>query len=255
MAENSLTFLFIIAGICILIGAVFGWMFGSMRGGEEKPKAAPAPAQPAAPPAAVPPAEPPALLRLTRDPATGSLRLETNGTAAQSAEQLSAEQRKQVVDLLKETSAWLGLYKPASPAAPIATQPPPPAVTPAVPPQAQPVLEVAPPAESPKFSMMGGVTNAIANALGPGATIKEAPKSMVQQIDEILQTRLAGTPHAHHGINLTEDPRRGVLVHIGSEVYEGVGGVPEGEIKNLLKSCVADWERRQEDALRRKPLR
>lgn len=249
MAGNSLTLLLVIAGICIVIGSVFGWMMGSLRSSSEpeKTKIQPVP-QPSAPQPVV--VRPPALLRLVRDTDTGSLNVELDTRLAKSADQFSADERKRVIDLLKETSVWLGLIPPPA-GAPVSVHAPVAAVQ--NPPSVPLVVSTAGSVEPIKpTTVIGGLTNAVANVLGPAPVIKEAPKSMVQQIDEILQARLAVSPLAAQKIVLVEDPRRGVLVCVGSETYEGIGSVPEGAVKNLLKASVQDWENQQEELRRRK---
>lgn len=242
MAGNSLTFLLLIAGICIVIGSVFGWLMASLRGSPEPEK--PAYSTPPLPPQPVVGQH--SLLRLMRDPETGSLNLELDTKLVQTVDQLSVEERKRVVDLLKETTVWLGLIPPPARAAQT------PASAPAPLAQIQPAVPAAVSTGPVKPSVIGGVTHAIANVLGPAPVIEEEPKSMVRQIDEILQAQLIGTPSGSQKIYLTEDPRRGVLVCVGSATYEGIGAVPEGDVKKLLKSSVQEWERQQEELRRRR---
>jgi hypothetical protein len=73
-------------------------------------------------------------------------------------------------------------------------------------------------------------------------TVKSG-NSMVFQINEILQTHLAGTPLANQGIRLQEALHGGVLVYIGLEKYEGIDAVPNPEIKDLIRQSVAEWEK------------
>lgn len=77
----------------------------------------------------------------------------------------------------------------------------------------------------------------------PKAKPAPAPKSIVQQIDEILQEHVANTPMAAVGVKLQETPQ-GVLVWIGKESFQGVDSVPEGEAKKLIKAAVKEWENR-----------
>lgn len=77
----------------------------------------------------------------------------------------------------------------------------------------------------------------------PKAKPAPAPKSIVQQIDEILQEHVANTPMAAVGVKLQET-NQGVLVWIGKESFQGVDSVPEGEAKKLIKAAVKEWESR-----------
>jgi hypothetical protein len=62
---------------------------------------------------------------------------------------------------------------------------------------------------------------------------------------------LAESPLAGQKIFLTEDLRRGVIVWAQGQSYEGIDSVPAGEVKDLLKRSVAEWERRTEELTRR----
>jgi hypothetical protein len=99
-------------------------------------------------------------------------------------------------------------------------------------------------------SILSGVTTALADAMVP-TTKKAAPKSIVEQIDEVLQGMLPGTPFENEKVYLAESPRHGVVVRVGAQTYEGIEAVPEGEVKKLLRAAVAEWEKQQEKAQRR----
>jgi len=68
-------------------------------------------------------------------------------------------------------------------------------------------------------------------------------KSIVQQIDDILQDKVARSPLADTGVKLQETPQ-GVLVWVGNQSYQGVDALPEGEAKTLIHAAVKDWEKR-----------
>ncbi len=74
----------------------------------------------------------------------------------------------------------------------------------------------------------------------------EAPAgmSMIEQIDAILQDKIAGTPLAERVIYLTKSPGGGVLVNVGNNRYEGVNEVPDPEIKAALREAITEWERK-----------
>jgi hypothetical protein len=67
-----------------------------------------------------------------------------------------------------------------------------------------------------------------------------APKSIVEQIDEILQTKLLDTPYAKRGIQLKEAPN-GMMVLIDSYKYEGLDAVPDPVIRALIKEAAREW--------------
>jgi hypothetical protein len=68
-------------------------------------------------------------------------------------------------------------------------------------------------------------------------------KSIVEQINEILQDKVAASPLSESGVKLQESSQ-GVLVWIGKQSYQGVDTVPEGDAKALIRAAVNEWERR-----------
>jgi hypothetical protein len=102
-----------------------------------------------------------------------------------------------------------------------------PPVTPAVP-AASPVLEAAPTA---------------------GARAKTAPAqvSIAEQVDQILQEKIAQLPPPAPVVLLKEDSREGVIVWINGVQYNGINSVKDENIKNLIRASVKEWERRNEN--------
>jgi hypothetical protein len=68
--------------------------------------------------------------------------------------------------------------------------------------------------------------------------------SLVQQIDQVLQSRLAGTPLGKRGIRLAEAPQGGAIVFVGQTQYDGVDKVTDPEIQGAIRSAIAEWEKR-----------
>jgi uncharacterized protein YajQ (UPF0234 family) len=67
-------------------------------------------------------------------------------------------------------------------------------------------------------------------------------KSIVEQVDDILQEILAEKGLVSKNIRLTEMPNKGVIVWTGKEFYEGIDSVPDEEVKGLIKLAVKRWE-------------
>ncbi len=67
--------------------------------------------------------------------------------------------------------------------------------------------------------------------------------SIVEQIDEILQEKLAGSPLAHKEIRLKEIPG-GMAVLVGMERYNSLDEVPDPEIRALIKAAAREWNER-----------
>ena len=72
----------------------------------------------------------------------------------------------------------------------------------------------------------------------------EPDKSIVAQIDEILQTDLENTPLADQGIRLIEGPDQGMVIEVGMSRYTDIDEVPEAEIRDLIRQAVSEWESR-----------
>jgi hypothetical protein len=83
----------------------------------------------------------------------------------------------------------------------------------------------------------------VRRAITPKAKVKEKPKSIVEQVDEILQKRLANSPYSTRLIRLVDAPGGGVEVLVDAKKYEGVGDVPDLEVRNLIQDCVKEWEK------------
>ncbi len=255
---NTGSLLIIIAVICLTIGYVFGWMISSIQHGKEDKKDADVEKNGASPAAAetaeeIKPVSVAAsdlgagLLRLRQGVNADELLVDISGKTWSDASSLSMGDRAEIESALRKTAQWMGLtYQLGEPA--------PAPIVPAQAAAAAPVVKMAEANEAPRqASVIAGVTNAIADALQP-VVKKDAPLSIVQQIDEIFQAMMAGTPYETQKIYLVEDPKKGVIVRVGNDIYEGVNAVPEGEIKKMLRTAVAEWERRQELNRRRQAV-
>ncbi len=81
----------------------------------------------------------------------------------------------------------------------------------------------------------------------PKELSKEIPKelkSIAVQVDEILQEKLADSPQITQAIRLLELPGKGVAVMVNNTQYEGVGEVPDPDVRQIIQASVAEWERR-----------
>ncbi len=69
--------------------------------------------------------------------------------------------------------------------------------------------------------------------------------SVVEQVDEILQENIAGTPLEKRNIHLLEDPSIGVVVKVGHQFFKGIDSVTDTEVYAALKAAIAQWEKEQ----------
>ena len=68
---------------------------------------------------------------------------------------------------------------------------------------------------------------------------------MVEEIDEIMQNMIKGTPLENRGVRIAQD-RLGIVVWIGLDHFEGIDAVKDPEIQAALRKAVSEWESRQE---------
>ncbi|MBN2118845.1 MAG: hypothetical protein JW730_19910 [Anaerolineales bacterium] len=183
----------------------------------------------------------PGLLRVKNE--YGAFTLDLDGARVNPAS-LLPEQRKRLIEVLGIMRPWLE-GKPA-PAPSVTTSAAPPSALPVqTPPTAVPVQPASPPppvSPQPPDSTQGSPA-----ASKPATIAKEdrpvAPAgSIVNQIDTILQARLAGTPLEERGVFLAESPQGGVNVFVGLTRYSGVDEVPDPEIKAAIRAAITEWE-------------
>jgi len=68
--------------------------------------------------------------------------------------------------------------------------------------------------------------------------------SIVEQIDEILQARLSGTPLAERAIRLQPSPEGGVIVWVGLQKFAGVEEVADPDVQAIIRAATAEWEKK-----------
>ncbi len=68
-------------------------------------------------------------------------------------------------------------------------------------------------------------------------------KSIVEQVDEILQDLLESNPIQGKNIRLMEMPDKGVIVWVENENFDGIDAVPDEEVKQMIKQAVKQWEK------------
>ncbi len=74
--------------------------------------------------------------------------------------------------------------------------------------------------------------------------IEEPAKSIAVQIDEIIKEKIPASPFYNRTIRLLEYPERGLVVFVDGKQYESVEDVSEEDVKQFIKQCVSDWEKR-----------
>ena len=243
--EITPTSLLIIGAISLFLGIVATLLLNSLR------EDAPPPEEGADTPPGGKKGRYSPVARLWREKGSGRLVVEMDGRTLVNTEPLNDIQRERLEKAERDFRAWLGMgieagTPPTAPAQPVAQQAPAPAApiqsAPAAVPPAAPARQSPPPPIRTIPFTPPGVPPAV---IPPAAAATRANRSIVEQIEDILQDMLAGTPMAERGIHLHQDPARGVVVQVGLEYFDGIDSVSDPEIKSLLKSAVAAWEKSQ----------
>ena len=145
----------------------------------------------------------------------GIFKLELNNEPVNTPATTTPEQRRRLITLLTRLRPWVE----STPAAATASEVPPRATVAEVP----PVTKVTPGADQQK----------------------SAPvlKSIVEQIDDVLQVNLLVSQFKDRDIRLTEEPGGVVIIKDGLNKYEGIDAVPEPEIQTLIRQAVSEWEK------------
>jgi hypothetical protein len=112
-----------------------------------------------------------------------------------------------------------------------------------------------PPAKSDMQTQPPPAFKPVSNEVKPVSIFSPAPASkkldpekefallsIVQQIDSVLQKKLAGTPLEDKKISLKDSPEGAVEVHIGLQKYDSIDDVPDEKIKSVIRAAISEWE-------------
>jgi hypothetical protein len=168
-------------------------------------------------PAAMPDDMQPAVSAVVPEPAAQSVASANPLTAAESDPFR--------LDQLPDTSDWI-------PAETVPTQ----SIDHHIPPFATGLTPEVKPISTKFPDVVGGILN-------PTPTAAPVFKSIAMQINDILQARISRTPFEKRGISVSDGPEHGVQVTLDGQKYPGVKDVPDEEVRNLIRSCVLEWEK------------
>jgi hypothetical protein len=190
------------------------------------------------------------IARLMRHTETQELVVEMDGDYFNTADELSIAQQHRLGFTSNVLTKWLMLPSPTSvPAAePIlpAFEPVPvesPSIEPPVeelhpdfiPPFAGEPLEGIKPVSTALSDVVGGILNP---PLSPAPTFK----SIANQINDVLQAHLVGTPLESRGITVQDGPDRGVKFTLDGSEYASVMDVPDEEVRDIIRDAVVEWD-------------
>jgi hypothetical protein len=228
--------------ILIIVAAIAGYLFGifdsRVTGTIFKKTEVPKPAEE---PAHAEPKWPGehTVLRFSIDKAL-KWHLELDGTRLEKPNEINPEQRQRAINLVMQMRP--GLDGKSVPAAPAVFIPAPPAPSLELPNPPTPVLMPVADSDSLKINGLRGFSSLVLKA--DKTKVEKPPVSIVTMIDEVLQAKLPGTPLKEKSIRLEDGPMGSVLVHVGSQSYNGIDAVPEAEIRDMIRAAIVDWEKK-----------
>lgn len=186
---------------------------------------------------AAPAVESPSLLRLKNDDGHRA-QIEVDGQPL--AAPLTPEKRKRLIELIGYIRPWL--EDGVSESQPIASKPISSKPQATVPPRPKPTTP--PPTVSPTVKPVPAVLTLNTTKPKTDPELEFKLLSMVQQIDRVLQSRLAGTPLEELGVQLRDTLQGGLEVQIGTQVFESIDDVPDANVKAAIRAAIAEWEQK-----------
>lgn len=70
--------------------------------------------------------------------------------------------------------------------------------------------------------------------------------SVVDEVNDILQRKLHGSPMAGKGIHLMENHNQEIRFWVGLESYNDVSEIPDPEIRKMIDDAVREWEQNRD---------
>jgi len=70
--------------------------------------------------------------------------------------------------------------------------------------------------------------------------------SVVDEVNNILQKKLVGSPMAGKGIHMMENHNKEIRFWVGLNSYDDVEEIPDPEVRQIIDESVKEWERNRE---------
>jgi len=70
--------------------------------------------------------------------------------------------------------------------------------------------------------------------------------SVIDEVNEILQKKLADSPLAGKGIHLMENHNKEIRFWVGLNSYDDVDQIPDPEVRQIIDAAVKEWEKNRE---------
>ena len=171
----------------------------------------------------------------------GALQVGMDGQSLPNPNALQTDQRRRLIKTVIDLRPWLEAQPEVKPAAPTPAAPTPAAPTPPAPAPEVPALVTPAPPSAPVQAAPPSPRPAkkAAEEKAPPLVIK----SIIEQIDDVLQVKLVGSAFEKREIHLADGPVGTVIVKVGLNKYEGIDAVPEAEIQALIRQAIGEWEK------------
>jgi hypothetical protein len=70
--------------------------------------------------------------------------------------------------------------------------------------------------------------------------------SVIDEVNNILQKKLADSPLAGKGIHLMENHNKEIRFWVGLNSYDDVDQIPDPEVRHIIDAAVKEWEKNRE---------
>lgn len=70
------------------------------------------------------------------------------------------------------------------------------------------------------------------------------PKPFLEEIDELIQQKVAATPLAGRGLKVAASPTGSAVFWIDGEAYEGIDQLPDAAAQTFVQAVIKEWEKR-----------
>lgn len=201
-----------VAVVSVVAGFAAGYMLGGMRD-EAKENQAESEAG----------AYPDDAIHIWNDSNSEQLILQTGQRTLRSSEPVSASEQKYLMHLINHLQKWIGTPSVPPQAAPTPVQP-----------VRQPVAQAPPPSQDSVTPFVEDPTDTPAYQ-----------KSIVEQIDDILQDKLLNSALRERGIKLMQTLDGGMTIYVGLDQYNEIDLIPDEEVVKIIRAAVQEWEQRQ----------
>jgi hypothetical protein len=188
------------------------------------------------------------VLRLHRDLSTGALVVQIGRQKYYTLDAITdpqvrrrflgnAEAMAQFAQLKKGTSPLIDWVTTSPPTQPQGAPPPPPQIS-----QSSPVE----PLPTPPPPATGAPVAATDSASGKKGKEEPKPKSMADEIEELLQYRLAlDASFSRRSIHIRSSEDGTIFVEVDGATFDGISEVSDIDVRAFLQSIVQEWEARK----------